>query len=80
MGHEKLASHSLVQNLQVSSQTTLDSDPDPLQSERTKHLVTQLGIMESRLLYTNIKVRIGMIKQLVSRFQDVFTDGEVAVG
>ena len=60
---------NLIHNLHIVVQTTLDMDLDPLQSEDKRHLVTQLEIMDVRLLPTRPKRLYGM----------VFTNGKVAV-
>ena len=50
-------------------------DPDPLQSEKTRHLVTQLGLMDNRLLNNNLKVRDHMAC-LIHTYKAAFTDGD----
>ena len=48
-------------------------------TERTQQLVEQLGIMDNRLLTQHPEVRSRLIDML-SRYESVFTDDEVAVG
>ena len=48
-------------------------------TERTQQLVQQLGLMENRLLAQHPEVRSKLI-DLVTRYESVFTDSDVAVG
>ena len=48
-------------------------------TELTQHLIEQLGIMDNRLLLQHTEVRSKLI-DVVSRYELVFTDSDVAVG
>merc|ERR1711994_1019967 len=48
-------------------------------NERVQHLVQQLGLMDNRLLEQHPEVRSKLIA-LVTRYESVFTDSDVAVG
>ena len=47
--------------------------------ERTQQLIEQLGLMENKLLAWHPKVRSNLIS-LLTRYETVFTDSDVAVG
>ena len=48
-------------------------------TEQTQQLVEQLGIMDNRLLSQHPEVRLKLIN-ILSRYESVFTDSDVAVG
>ena len=48
-------------------------------TERVQQLVQQLGLMDNRLLAQHPEVRSKLIA-LVTRYESVFTDSDVAVG
>jgi len=49
---------------------------DPLQSEKTRHLITQQIIMDNRLLANNSKVRDCMV-QLTNTYESVSVDARM---
>ena len=48
-------------------------------SSRTQQLVEQLGLMENRLLTQHLQVRSRLI-DMITHYETVFTNGEVALG
>ena len=54
-------------------------DQTPPRSERAEQLVTQLGIMDNRLIHNHSEVKSKMI-DLVDHYEAVFTKGTVTMG